>query len=81
MLMERRQRLIVGISGATGIVYAIRLLDVLKSLDIKIHIVITKSAEMTIRYESDLTVKQIRERADVQYAIGAKSPRELPQVF
>jgi 4-hydroxy-3-polyprenylbenzoate decarboxylase len=67
---RERQRLIVGISGATGVVYAIRLLDLLKTLDVETHLVITKSAEMTIRYESDVTVKQIRERADVHYAIG-----------
>jgi flavin prenyltransferase len=51
--LERKQRLIVGITGATGIVYSVRLLEVLRTLGIETHLVITKSAEMTIAYESD----------------------------
>jgi 4-hydroxy-3-polyprenylbenzoate decarboxylase len=63
------RRMIIGISGATGIVYAVRLLEVLKVLGIETHLVITKSAEMTIAYESELTVKQVRELATVNYSI------------
>ena len=63
------QRMIIGISGATGIVYAVRLLEVLKVLGIETHLIITKSAEMTIAYESELTVKQVRALAAVSYSI------------
>lgn len=64
------KRIIVGISGATGIVYAIRLLTALRSLAIETHLVITKSGEVTIGYESQLSTKEVRKLADVNYSIG-----------
>ncbi len=65
-----KNRMIVGISGATGIPYAIRLLQVLRELEMETHLVITKSGEMTIHYESVKSVKEVRALADVNYGIG-----------
>ena len=52
--------IIVGITGASGITYGIRLLEVLKELEIPTHLVMSKSAELTLSYESEITVKQVQ---------------------
>jgi 4-hydroxy-3-polyprenylbenzoate decarboxylase len=63
-------RLVVGISGASGVIYGIRLLEALRDLGIESHLVMTKPAEMTIGYETSLTPKQVAAKADHKYAIG-----------
>jgi 4-hydroxy-3-polyprenylbenzoate decarboxylase len=70
----RRRRLIIGISGASGVVYGIRLLQVVKDLGIETHLVMSKSAELTLAYEMDLKAATVKDLADVSYAntdIGA----------
>jgi 4-hydroxy-3-polyprenylbenzoate decarboxylase len=62
--------LIVGISGASGIVYGIRMLEVLRASGIQTHLVMTKAAEMTLGYESDLKAKDVRDLADFYHPIG-----------
>ena len=49
-------RLIVGISGASGIVYGVRILEVLREAGIETHLVMSKSAEVTLAYETKLKV-------------------------
>jgi len=49
-----RRRLIVGISGASGAVYGIRLLEALRDLDVETHLVMTRSARLTMSYETSL---------------------------
>ena len=44
---KARKRLVVGISGASGIIYGIRLLEVLKQADVETHLIVSKAAEMT----------------------------------
>ncbi len=68
--MSRSERLIVGISGASGVVYGIRLLETLKALPVETHLVISKSAELTLAYETDLKIAQVRALADVFYQPG-----------
>jgi 4-hydroxy-3-polyprenylbenzoate decarboxylase len=63
----QRPRLIVGISGATGIVYGIRLLQVARALEIETHLVVTKAGERTLAYETDLTIQELRSMADHTY--------------
>jgi 4-hydroxy-3-polyprenylbenzoate decarboxylase len=64
------RRLIVGITGATGIVYGIRLLDALRDTDIETHLVMTRAAARTLAYEADIPVETVRARADVAYPVG-----------
>jgi 4-hydroxy-3-polyprenylbenzoate decarboxylase len=65
------RRLIIGISGATGAIYGVRLLQVLKSApDIESHLVMSKAAERTIAYETEFTLPQIRALADASYNIA-----------
>ena len=61
------RRLIIGISGASGTVYGIRMLELLRDTDIETHLVMSKSAEMTLAYETDLTGKDIRAFAKVNH--------------
>ena len=60
-------RLIVGISGASGTVYGVRLLEILRQAEIETHLVMSKSAEMTLAYETDLKPKDVRALASVHY--------------
>ena len=62
-------RLIVGISGASGTVYGVRLLEMLRKTDIETHLVMSKSAEMTLAYETDLKAKDVRELATKSYPV------------
>lgn len=68
--MSGVRRLIVGVSGATGVAYAVRLLEVLRDLGIESHLVVTRPGEMTLAYETDLSTRDLRDLADVSYAIG-----------
>ncbi len=64
------RRLIVGITGATGIVYGIRLLDALRDTDIETHLVMTRAAARTLAYEAVISVEEVRALADVTYPVG-----------
>jgi 4-hydroxy-3-polyprenylbenzoate decarboxylase len=66
---QEKKRLVVGISGASGVAYGIRLLEAMKDLSLESHLVITKPGEMTIGYETDLAPKQVMAKADYNYAI------------
>jgi 4-hydroxy-3-polyprenylbenzoate decarboxylase len=68
--MTEPRRMIVGVSGATGVVYAVRILGVLRALRIESHLVVTKPGEMTLAYETDLATRDLREMADVSYPIN-----------
>jgi 4-hydroxy-3-polyprenylbenzoate decarboxylase len=64
------QRIIVGISGASGVVYGIRLLEILRELEVRTHLVISRAGEMTISAESLLSVRQVRALADEFHPVG-----------
>jgi 4-hydroxy-3-polyprenylbenzoate decarboxylase len=68
--IQRKERLVVGISGASGVVYGIRLLEALGELGIESHLVMTKAAEMTIGLETELKPKAVAAKADYAYAPG-----------
>src|ERR1700744_2047770 len=60
----QKKRLVVGISGPSGVAYGIRLLEALRELRIESHLVMSKPAQMTIGYETSLTPKQVAAKAD-----------------
>jgi len=64
------QRLIIGISGASGVIYGIRALELLRDTDVETHLVMSKSAEMTMGYEVDIKPSAVRDLADVSHVIG-----------
>lgn len=63
------KRLIVGISGASGIVYGVRLLQALRDTDIETHLVMSKSAELTLGYELDMKLAEVHALADEVHPI------------
>ena len=65
-----RPRLIVGISGASGAAYGARLLAVLKELPVETHLVMSRTAELTLGLETDRKPAELRALADVVHAIG-----------
>lgn len=68
------RRLLVGISGASGIVYGIRVLELLRKAGVESHLVMTPSAQVTLGYESSLKVSDVEKLATVVHAntdIGA----------
>jgi flavin prenyltransferase len=68
-LMPRR--LIIGISGASGAIYGIRLLDVLRRVaDVETHLVVSGAARQTIALETDYAVQAVEALADVTYRIN-----------
>ncbi len=58
------RRLIVGISGASGFVYGVRLLQMLQPLDVETHLVLSKSAQVTMAYETDWKLADVLALAD-----------------
>ena len=65
--MSDKARLIVGISGASGAVYGIRLLEALSPMPVESHLIMTKAAELALAYETDLTPAQVHALADVSH--------------
>jgi 4-hydroxy-3-polyprenylbenzoate decarboxylase len=61
------RRLVIAISGASGTIYGIRMLEMLQKTDIETHLVMSKSAEMTMVYETKYTPKDIRALASVNH--------------
>jgi 4-hydroxy-3-polyprenylbenzoate decarboxylase len=65
------KRLIVGISGASGAIYGIRLLEVLRDVnDVETHLVLTPAARRTVSLETDLSVRSVEALADYCYRPG-----------
>ena len=69
MSMSATNRMIVGISGASGIVNGIRLLQALRAADIETHLVMTRSAQLTLGYESSLKATDVYALASVHYRV------------
>jgi 4-hydroxy-3-polyprenylbenzoate decarboxylase len=59
------RRLIVGISGASGTIYGVRLLEALRGGGIETHLVVTRSAAVTLAYETTLKLRDVEALADV----------------
>lgn len=64
------ERLIVGISGASGVGYGLRALDACKDLGVETHLVVSRSAALTIAQETGLTLSDVQARADVAHKVA-----------
>nr|WP_309467098.1 UbiX family flavin prenyltransferase [Escherichia coli] len=64
------KRMIVGISGASGFQYGVKTLELLKKLDVEIHLVVSKGAEKTCHLETDYRLDDIFAMADVVHPIN-----------
>jgi flavin prenyltransferase len=65
--MLPNQGLIIGISGASGAIYGIRLLEILQKIKIPTHLILSRAAERTIELETDYAVDQVKALATVCY--------------
>ena len=61
-------RLIIGISGASGVIYGVRLLEMLQPTPVETHLVMTRSAQITLAYETDYKVAAVQALADASYS-------------
>ena len=68
--MAKPRRLIIGISGASGTIYGVRILQVLQGSGIETHLVMTRSAEVTLAYETELKVKDVHALAGVVHPVA-----------
>src|SRR5215831_5884417 len=61
------QRIILGIAGASGVVYGIRALEILRRTGIETHLCMSKAAELTMSYETDMKPKDVRDLVSVYH--------------
>ena len=61
------RRLVIGVTGATGSIYAIRLLEALRRTDVETHLVLSRWGARTLIHETDLTLEEVRSLATRSY--------------
>jgi flavin prenyltransferase len=64
------KRIIVGISGASGATYGIELLKALKAANVETHLVVSKTAQITIAHETDYSLAEVHKLADHWYSVN-----------
>src|SRR4249920_2147377 len=67
--MAEPSRLVVGISGASGVIYGVRLLQALKNFPVETHLVMTRTAEVTLAHETSLKVAAVRRLAGTAHRV------------
>lgn len=65
-----KRRMVVGISGASGIAYGIKALQLLRDLDVETHLIVSKAGQLTRSHETDLNREQLEALADINYPIN-----------
>ena len=65
-----RQKLVIGISGASGVAYGLRALDACRDLGVESHLILSKAAILTLAQETDRTVPEVNAMADVVHKVG-----------
>ncbi|MDO8802751.1 UbiX family flavin prenyltransferase [Phenylobacterium sp.] len=70
MTKTDRPRLVVGISGASGVAYGLRMLDACRELGVESHLILSRAAALTIAQETELSVTDVQARADVAHKVG-----------
>ena len=68
-MVVSQRRLIVGISGASGVIYGVRLLQLLRNAGVETHLVMSKTAEITFAYETNLKIADVKASAHTVYSI------------
>jgi 4-hydroxy-3-polyprenylbenzoate decarboxylase len=64
------KRLVVGVSGASGVVYGVRALDACRELGVESHLIVSKAAALTLAQETTLSLADLSARANVTYRVG-----------
>jgi len=68
--MTEQQRIVVGISGASGVIYGVRLLELLRAMPVETHLVMSRAAEVTVAHETTLKVAQVQALAHHYHPIA-----------
>lgn len=68
--MAKTARLVVGISGASGVAYGLRALDACRDLGVESHLIFSKAAALTLSQETELSMADVNARADVVHKVG-----------
>lgn len=81
------RRIVVGISGASGVIYGVRLLEALRDVGVETHLVISRSAEITLAHETDYKVAEVKalahrwyQQTDIGAGIASGSFRAMGMV-
>src|SRR5260221_9141203 len=64
------RRLIIGMTGSTGAIFGVRMLEALKGSEVETHLIISKWAQRTLEHETRYTVEQVRSLASVVHSQG-----------
>ena len=75
-----KKRLVVGISGASGVIYGVRMLGLLKETDFETHLIISDSGRRNIEIETDFKAGDVEAMADHVYEDGDVGAHILPPV-
>jgi len=70
MNTSSKLRLIVGISGASGVVYGVRMLEILREMGVETHLIVSQAGRLTAHYELGLDVQALNSLADFNYGAG-----------
>ncbi|MCF6292987.1 MAG: UbiX family flavin prenyltransferase [Robiginitomaculum sp.] len=62
--------IVIGVSGASGSIFAVRLLQILRELNVPTHLVMSKAAELALSMETDLSAGEVKSLADVVYKVA-----------
>ena len=64
------QRLVVGVTGASGVIYGVRMLEALAELGVESHLVMSRSAALTLKQEAGLSPADLAAKASSSHAVG-----------
>ena len=70
MSKPERARLVIGVSGASGVVYGLRALEACRELGVESHLIFSKAAALTLSQETQLSLADVQARADVSHRVG-----------
>jgi 4-hydroxy-3-polyprenylbenzoate decarboxylase len=70
MAAGERERLVIGVSGASGITYAIHALAACRDLGVETHLIVSRAAVLTLNQETDLSLAAFGALADVMHRVG-----------
>ncbi|MBL4616289.1 MAG: UbiX family flavin prenyltransferase [Robiginitomaculum sp.] len=62
--------IVIGVSGASGSIFAVRLLQILRELNVPTHLVMSKAAELALSMETDLSAGEVKSLADAVYKVA-----------
>lgn len=71
MTEKQKKRIIVCVSGATGVIYSARLLELLSQIDtVETHLILSQAAERTLNLETNFSLKDLQEKSDYHYPVS-----------